>query len=111
MPLLSDDEVAAYDTDLIRICSSSSPIQPHALLPTPHDIFTPTFPITVADPPTYLVVSNNQVVVDASKFVQWEVRVDYQICTRYCDEHPFIDTAGEGQLSWMDSARCASESF
>ena len=111
VPLLSDDEVAAYDTDLIRICNSSSPIQPHALLPTPHDIFTPTFPITVADPPTYLVVSNNQAVVDASKFVQWEVQVDYQICTRYCDEHPFIDTAGEGQLSWKESPRCASESF
>ena len=65
----------------------------------------------MADPPTYLVVSNDQVVVDASKFVQWEVRVDYQICTRYCDEHPFIDTAGAGQLSWKDSARCASETF
>jgi hypothetical protein len=111
VPLLTDDEVAAYDTDQIRICSSSSPIQPHALLPTPHDIFAPSFPITVADPPTYLVTTNNQVVVDSSKFVQAEVDVDYQICTRYCDDHPFVDTAGEGQLSWVDSPRCASESF
>ncbi len=111
VPLLSDDDVARYDTNLIRICSATSPIQPHALLPTPHDIFTPTFPITVADPPTYLVMSNNQAVVDANKFTKWEVRVDYHICTRYCDEHPFIDTAGEGQLSWVDSFRCAKESF
>jgi hypothetical protein len=103
--------VAAHDGQMIRICSSSSPIQPHALLPTPHDIFTPTFPITAADPPTYLVVTNNQVVVDATAFTEAEVRVDYQICTRYCDGHPFIDTAKEGQLSWNESPRCALETF
>ena len=112
VPLLSADEVAAYDTDLIRICSSTLPIQPHGSLPTPHDIFTQTFPITVADPPAYLVMTDDEVVIDASKFVEREVRVDYQICTRYCDDkHPFIDTAGEGEKSWIDSARCASESF
>jgi hypothetical protein len=111
VPLLTDDEVAAYDNDMIKVCDSSSPIQLHGLLPVPHDIFAFSSPITVADPPTYLVVTNNQVVVDGSSFTQAEVKVDYQICTRYCDDHPFVDTAGEGQTTWKTTVRCASESF
>jgi hypothetical protein len=33
--------------------------------------------------------------------------VDYQICTRYCDNHPYVSTAKMGEDSWTASSTCA----
>ena len=108
VPLLSDADVAAYESEkaLMKICFSSPLVQPHGLLPVPHDINTRSWPITVADPPAYLVSLNTQVDTDGSKFVESDAVVNYQICTRYCDRHPFVDTTDMGQESWADSPQC-----
>jgi hypothetical protein len=35
--------------------------------------------------------------------------VTYQICTRYCDDHPYLNRSDGGELSWNDTAACAGE--
>jgi hypothetical protein len=111
VPLLDPSEVALHENEWIKICTSSPPVLPHGILPAPHDIFAPSWQITTADPPTYLVTLPNQITVDGSAFVEANAMITYQICTRYCDGHPFVDTAMAGQLSWKDSDRCAILEF
>jgi hypothetical protein len=110
--LLSADEVTANEKAWIKLCGNGSPpVQPYAQLPTPHYISTPAWQITSADPPAYLVTLENQIIVNGSAFVEHDARVDYQICTRYCEDHPFVDSTQTGQLSWTKSFSCASEDF
>ena len=79
VPLLSPEEVAAYDSDLIRICSSSPPIQPHALLPTPHDDLHAQLPDHGGRPAHLPRASRTtRSSSTASEFVESEVEVDYQ---------------------------------
>jgi hypothetical protein len=111
VPLLSKEDVSAYEGSQIKICYSTPPVQPFAQLPSPHAIFDASWKITAADPPAYLVSLDNKVVVAGSSFIESDASINYQICTRYCHEHPFIDTAGMGQLSWDDNINCAKESF
>jgi hypothetical protein len=110
VPLLTEANLAIYEGAQIKICYASPPVQAHALLPSPHDILTPSWKITADDPPSYLVQLNNQVVADGSSFVPVQATVNYQICTRYCTNHPYVTTNGFGELSWTDSFACASES-
>jgi hypothetical protein len=109
VPLLSASEAAAYEGHFIKICDSFPPVLPVSQLPTQHSIFTPSWTITAADPPAYLVTLDNQEVVDATKFVPQMATVTYQICTRYCDDHPYLNRSDGGELSWNDTAACAGE--
>ena len=113
VPLLSTDDVAAYESEnaWIKVCAPSSPIRRWSELPYPHEIFEPTWKITTADPPAYLVTLDTQTVVESSKFVEKSVTIQYQVCTRYCDGHPFLAMDNSGELSWLDTFACASESF
>jgi hypothetical protein len=105
--LLTPDEVTQYEGSLVKICTSSPGITPIALMPFEHEITTPSWTITSADPPGYLVTLNNQVVVAANLFVEQSAIVNYQICTRYCTDHPFVTASGTGDLSWSTSYSCA----
>src|SRR5262249_23953134 len=83
--LLSDAEVATYESQnaLVKICPSAPGVQPVSTVPPMLPIFAPTWPITSADPPAYLVSLDQQKVIAASKFVEQSAIVNYQICTRY----------------------------
>jgi len=105
--LLSPQETAAHENHHIKICSSSPPIVPKSLVPFQRTINEPSWTITTADPPAYTVELNTQIVVKATDFIEADAIVSYQICTRYCDEHPFITTTGAGATSWVDSRACA----
>jgi len=109
--LLSPDEAAAYEGDLIKICESSNGAQPFAKLPSPHNIFEPTWPISSADPPSYLVQLKEHRVVLVGDFAQQSSIVKYQICTRYCDGHGYVTAANQGRDSWADSFDCAGPDY
>jgi hypothetical protein len=105
--LLSDDDVNTYQGQWLKICSSSPGIQPIGVQPFRHDINAPAWQITTDDPPSYLVMLKNQKVVAVTDFVEQSARVNYQICTRYCSDHPFVDAAGNPGYSWTDDFTCA----
>jgi hypothetical protein len=107
--LLSPEDVAAYETDLIKICTSSPGVQAVSNDPPLQPIATPSWPILSSDPPSYLVMLNQQEAVAAGQFVEQSAIVNYQICTRYCTDHGFVDTTGYGQDSWADTYACASK--
>ncbi len=109
--LLSPEETAAYEGKLIKICESSHGAQPFGQLPYPHNINEPSWPIAAADPPSYLVQLKEHRVVRAIDFVQQSSIVRYQICTRYCDGHGYVNTAGEGRDSWIESFDCAGPDY
>ena len=111
MPLLSPEETAAYEGKLIKICESSHGAQPFGQLPFPHNINEPSWTITAADPPSYLVTLKEHRVVRAIDFVQQSSIVRYQICTRYCDGHGYVNAANEGRESWVDSFDCAGPDY
>jgi len=104
--LLSDDDTTTHAGDQVKICAS--PVTAVTTKPFVQVITTPSWTISTDDPPQYLVSIDNQVVVPASEFVEQSVRINYQICTRFCD-HPYVDTAGKGELSWTDSFSCAGK--
>ncbi|HMF41882.1 MAG TPA: hypothetical protein VKQ32_14510 [Polyangia bacterium] len=108
VPLLSATDLATFEGDLVKLCNPQ--VTPIASLPFRHVINDPSWTISSADPPSYLVTINNQVVVPASDFVEQSVIVNYQICTRYCVDHPYVNAAGKGELSWADSYNCAGGS-
>lgn len=109
VPLLSDADVATYENDLVKICTASPGVQPVSTNPVAQPIVTPSWPISSADPPSYWVTLNQQIVVAAGQFVEQSAIVNYQICTRYCTGHGFVDTTGYGQRSWADTYACASK--
>jgi hypothetical protein len=105
--LLSPEETATYVGKLIKICESSHGAQPFGQLPFPHTINEPSWTIASADPPSYLVTLKEHIVARAIDFVQQSSIVKYQICTRYCDGHPYVTTANDGRDSWVESFECA----
>ena len=111
VPLLSPDEVTASDGDFIKVCVASAPIRRWAELPFPHEIIDSSWKITSDDPPSYLVSLDTQTVVEAGKYVEASVTVKYQICSRYCQNHPFLATTDDGEDSWMESTLCARSDF
>jgi hypothetical protein len=68
-----------------------------------------TWTIDGDDPPSYIVALPTQIGVAASAFFEARVDVDYQICSRWCTDHPYLNPAGTGVLSWTGSPDCASE--
>jgi hypothetical protein len=109
--LLSPEEVAAYEGKLVKICEASHGAQPFAQLPYPHNIFEPSWKITAADPPSYLVQLKEHRVVRAIDFAEQSSIVRYQICTRWCDGHGYLNAAHEGRESWIDSFDCGGPEY
>ena len=109
--LLSADDATTYDGKRIKICRSSTGVQAVGTVPFLHVINQPTWVISSADPPAYLVTLQNQIVVTASSFIEQSAIVDYQICTQYCDDHPYVNESGGGETSWSTSFQCTSKDY
>ena len=110
--LLSPEDVETHAGKRIKICTSSPEILPVSSAgPYPIPIFEPSWEITTADPPAYVVGLPEQREVPASSFVAAQVRVNYQICTRYCEDHGYVTPSGKGEESWVDSPFCTSKDY
>jgi hypothetical protein len=107
--LLTAAEAAPHDGALIKICTSSPTVQPLESTDPPLVPSGWSWPIHADDPPSYVVSLPTQIAVPRSSFVQTGVELDYQICSRYCVDHPFLNTAGRGVLSWRNTPDCARE--
>jgi hypothetical protein len=105
--LLTAAEAAPLDGDLIKICTSSPTVQPLAATEPPAVPRGWSWPIVAGDPPSYLVSLPTQIAVPRSNFVDARVELDFQICTRYCVDHPFLNASGKGVLSWATNPDCA----
>ena len=107
VPLLSTADAATYAGGQIKICDSSPMVTPTDVN-TPTQLFrNPSWPILASNPPGYLVTLPPRIGVPYTSFVEERADVDFQVCTRYCDGHPYIDTAGRGEMSWSGSYLCA----
>jgi len=74
-----------------------------AALPLPGG---PSWPITTSDPPAFLVTLPQQIDTPGPTFVPASASVDAQVCTRYCEGHPYVSTANAGVDSWAESPLC-----
>jgi hypothetical protein len=104
--LLSPDDAVADDGDQIKICSSAPAVIPVDVT-SGNEFFGPSWAVKASDPPGYLVDLHPNASASYGSFVQVGATVDYQICSRYCDNHPYVSTAGPGQSSWSASYACA----
>jgi hypothetical protein len=104
--LLSPDDAMTDDGDQIKICQSAPAVIP-VDVNSGNEFFGPSWPVKAADPPGYLVNLNPSASAGYSSFVPVSATVDYQICSRYCDNHPYVSTARQGQSSWSGSYACA----
>jgi hypothetical protein len=107
VPLLSPADAAQDDGDLFKICYSSPGTQAAYTSP-PESLFGgPSWPIVGSDPPGYLVGLPTQISVPVTAFVEAIADIDFQICSRYCVDHPYLSTSGTGVSSWASSPLCA----
>ncbi len=104
--LLSPDDAMADDGDQIKICYSAPAVIPIDVT-SGTEFFGPSWAVKASDPPGYLVDLHPNASASYGSFVQDGATVDYQICSRYCDNHPYVSTAGPGQSSWSASYACA----
>ena len=104
VPILSSSDVATDAGQLIKVCTSSPPVQPS---------WTggPSTTIDPANPPSYFVGLPSQIEAPHSAFVASSVLVTYQVCTRYCTDHPYVSDSGAGVVSWSVSPLCASQDY
>jgi len=110
--ILSPEDTAKYAGKQIKICTSVPQVNPWATLPFQHVISDPSWQITVADPPAYLVSLPNHIVVETSHFVDSVAVVDYEICTNYCKNHPYVTASGEGEMNgWNTSYACTGSDY
>jgi hypothetical protein len=107
VPLLSPTDSAQDDGDLFKICSSSPGAAPAYTSPPEPLAGGPSWSVVGSDPPGYLVSLPTQISVPASSFVQASADIDFQICSRFCVDHPYVSTAGTGASSWASSPLCA----
>jgi hypothetical protein len=105
--LLSADDATTYDGDQIKICQSAPKVTPVDVT-SGTEFFSPSWQVMASDPPGYLVsFPTQQQQAPFTSFVQVSATVDYQICSRYCDNHPYVSLAGTGENSWTASNSCA----
>jgi hypothetical protein len=109
VPLLSAADVQQNAGHLIKVCTASPSVQP--VSSSGQFVLTPSWLVDAADPPAYEVALPVQVAVPAPMFVAASAEVDYQLCTRYCADHPYVSTAGVGVVSWDTSPLCAAEDY
>jgi hypothetical protein len=107
---LPAEDVAQHAGKLVKICSSSPQVYPVSSDGLTR-IQDPSWTIDPGAPPSYWVGLNPQVAVPTSAFVSNQVTVAYQLCDRYCTNHPFLTDAGMGVTSWTESPLCASKDY
>jgi hypothetical protein len=107
--LLSDDDATKYAGDQIKICSSAPFVIPVDVT-SGAEFFGPSWQVVAADPPGYLVSLPTQQQAPWPSYVPASAIVNYQICSRYCDNHPYVSLAGMGEDSWTASSACAETS-
>ncbi len=106
-PLLSATQVSQYAGGLFKICSSAPPITPASTVTGQALPGGPSWPITTADPPAFQAPTlPQQYFIPAPAFVPASTSISTQVCTRYCDNHPFVSTANAGVDSWSESPAC-----
>lgn len=107
--LLSTADVTRYDgTARIKICDSSPTVLPATMSGMSYAGYA-SWPILATDPPGYTVYLDPEIAVPKPTFINHTVTVRYQVCTRYCSDHPYVDEAKEGQQSWAIDLTCAAE--
>jgi hypothetical protein len=109
VPLLAPDVATQDDGDQIKICTSSIYVEPADTNTNPVQVFpyANSWEVVAATPPGFLVSLPPQISVPYNQFVQESVDIDYQVCTAYCDSHPFVSKAGTPVSSWDTSYLCA----
>lgn len=105
IPLLSADDVAAYQGGSFKICDSSPLVQP-VDISSGKNLYGQSWPIEASDPPGYFVSLLPQIEKPGPAFSPESATVDFQICSAYCD-HPYVSKAGTGVTSWATSPLCA----
>jgi hypothetical protein len=111
VPLLTTDENPRYGGDSIKICDASPAVQAVASVKNPAPIYAWSWTIDPDSPPAYLVSLQPEIAVPANQFVDQSAIVHYQICSRYCVDHPYVSDAGVGVTSWAADPRCASKDY
>ncbi len=108
---LSDAQASMYAGGSIKICNYSTP-QP----PLPVDMTNaqplgpgPSWPIDGSDPPGFLIDLATEANEPASNFVEAGILMTVQVCTRFCTDHPYVSTGGNGVVSWAPSPFCAGD--
>src|SRR5579871_6812670 len=109
VPLLSAQVATQDDGGQIKICTSSTFVEPANTNTNPVQTFPygTAWEVVAATPPGYLVSLMPLISKTYSSFVPESVDVSYQVCTAYCDGHPFVSQAGTPVSSWTDSYLCA----
>jgi len=109
VPLMEAAAVTAHAGQLMKMCTSSPNAIPVLTKPQLQPIVTPSWKILANDPPAYLVTLREQIAEPAGSFVETRSLVRYQICSRYCSDHPYVNTSGKGGQSWAAEAYCAKD--
>jgi hypothetical protein len=110
VPLLSDAETPRYGGARIKICDASPRAVPLASVKDPTPIYDWSWTIDPSSPPAYLVSLQPEIAVSFNQFVEENAIVHYQICTRYCVNHPYRSDAGD-VTSWAGSPLCTTKDY
>jgi hypothetical protein len=109
VPFMDADAVTAHAGQLMKICTSSPSAVPVKTKPELKPITTRSWAISPDDPPAYLVNIQNQIAAPAGYFVETRSLVRYQICSRYCTGHPYVNASNGPGQSWADEPYCAKD--
>jgi len=111
IPFLSDQEAVDYAGGLLKICNTSSALAPEVVDMTQARSLGrgPSWPIEAADPPGFLVDLPTEANEPSSNFVAASILLTVQVCTRFCTDHPYVSTGGNGVVSWAPSPFCAGD--
>jgi hypothetical protein len=116
--ILGDADLQRLAGGQIRLCQYTvSPATPGygTVYPIEHDsqgdvvLISPSplqWPVTVDDPPAYLVALPQVWAVPQSMFKPDSVQIHWEVCARYCD-HPFTTPAGQYVAAgWLNNTVC-----
>ncbi len=107
--LLSPSDTVSFGKAFIKICSASPNVEPLYSVDNPKTVLGTSWAIDPQSPPAYLVTLQPEIAQPASSFLSQDAVVHYQVCKRYCVDHPYVSMAGPGVTSWATSTLCASE--
>ena len=106
VPLLSTAQVSQYAGGFFKICDSTPVATAASTVAALPLLGGPSWPIVASDPPAFLVTLPQQIDAPGPAFVPANASVDAQVCTRYCEGHPYVSTANVGVDSWAESPSC-----
>jgi hypothetical protein len=117
--ILSDADAQQFDGGLIRMCqvTVSPPLPGYGVVsPVAHDAASGRlyelpqpvlqWPVKASDPPAYLVTLPTIWAVPKPSYQPDSVRIQWEICTRYCDHAFTSDTGQYVAAGWLNSTIC-----